>query len=248
MKGRPEPVEAAAEILEQRYAGADSVLLAGSTVRGEATSTSDLDLVVLFPTLERSYRESFAHRGWPVEVFAHDIETIEYFFIEKDRASGVGSMLWMVSDGAPIPRETPLNRRIKARAAALLLAGPPAPTVEESDYWRYTITGLLDDLSAPRNDAEYRAIVAQLFHLLANHYLRSRGYWGANAKTIPRRLAAADPALAARFNAAFGAAFAAEPRLLFAFADEILQRDGGRLFEGYRSVSDINWRRIPPSG
>lgn len=247
MKGRPEPVEAAAEILAQRYASADSVLLAGSTVRGEATSTSDLDLVVLFPTLERSYRESFEHRGWPVEVLAHDTGTLEYYF-EKDRASGVGTLMWMVSDGIAVPGETELNRRVKARAAALLAAGPLALTVEEIDYARYTITGLLDDLSAPRNDAEYRAIVVALFPALANHYLRARGHWGATAKTIPRRLAAADAKLAAKFDTAFGAAFSAEPMRLFAIADEILQRDGGRLFEGYRSVSDINWRRTPPTG
>ena len=66
-----------------RYPDADSLFLAGSITRGEATATSDLDLVVLFPFLERSFRESFVHRGWPVEVFAHDEETIEYYFIER---------------------------------------------------------------------------------------------------------------------------------------------------------------------
>ncbi len=248
MKGRPEPIQAAAEILAQRYPDADSLVLAGSIVRGEATSTSDLDLVVLFPALERGFRESFEYQGWPVEVFAHDVETIEYYFIEKDRASGIGSMLWMVNDGIAVPGETELNRRIKVRAAALLAAGPPALTVEEIDYGRYTISGLLDDLSAPRNDTEYRAIVAALFHMLANHYLRARGRWGATAKTIPRRLAAADATLAAKFDAAFAAAFTAEPGRLFAIADEILERDGGRLFEGYRAVSDPNWKRTPPGG
>jgi hypothetical protein len=243
---RPDPLEAAREVLEARYRDADSLLLAGSTTRGEATETSDLDLVVLFPFLERSFRESFVHRGWPVEVFAHDAETIEYHFIEKDRASGVGAMLWMVHDGVAVPRETALNRRIKARAAALLAAGPPVWTTDESDYSRYTITGLLDDLRAPRNEAEYRATVAGLIHLLANHYLRARTQWGANSKTIPRRLAKADSALATRFDVAVAAAFRGESVRLFEIADEILARDGGRLFDGYRSVSEAAWRRAPP--
>ncbi len=96
-------MEAAREILSTRYAGADSLLLAGSITRGEATATSDLDLVVLFPNLPRSFRESFVHRGWPVDVFAHDEETIEYYFLEQDLTSGVGAMLWMVHDGIPVP-------------------------------------------------------------------------------------------------------------------------------------------------
>ena len=229
-----------------RYPDADSLFLAGSIARGEATATSDLDLVVLFPFVERGFRESFVHRGWPVEVFAHDAETIEYYFIEMDRASGVGSMLWMVHDGIAVPRETALNRCIKARAAALLAAGPPAWTAEQTDYSRYTITGLLDDLSAPRNDDEYRAIVAALVHQIANHYLRARTQWGANSKMIPRRLANANGALAARFDLAVAAAFRGEPVRLFEIADEILARDGGRLFDGYRSASDPAWRRSPP--
>ena len=95
---RPDPRQAALEIL-QRYPAADSLLLAGSVMRGEATATSDLDIVVLFPHVARSFRESFVHRGWPVDVFAHDIETIEYYFIEQDRKSGVGAIMWMGGQG-----------------------------------------------------------------------------------------------------------------------------------------------------
>jgi len=43
---RGDLLEAAREILAARYPGADSLLLAGSIARGEATVTSDLDLVV----------------------------------------------------------------------------------------------------------------------------------------------------------------------------------------------------------
>lgn len=104
----PTPLQAAIEIFATRYESADSLLLAGSTTRNEATATSDLDLVVLFRRVDRSFRESFFFQGWPVEVFAHDPETIEYYFVEKDRPSGVGSMMWMVYDGIPVPHPTAL--------------------------------------------------------------------------------------------------------------------------------------------
>src|SRR4051794_27849369 len=117
---RSDPTATVAEILAQRYPDADSVLLTGSVVRGETTETSDLDLIVLYRHLERSHRESFHHRGWPVEVFAHDPQTIEHFFIESDCKSGIGSMMHMVHDGVAIPRATALNETVKARAALLI--------------------------------------------------------------------------------------------------------------------------------
>ena len=45
-------------------------------MRGQATETSDLDLVVVYERLEAAYRESFVHGGWPIEVFVHDPETL----------------------------------------------------------------------------------------------------------------------------------------------------------------------------
>ena len=73
-------------IRQQRYAGADVILLAGSVVRGQGTATSDLDLVVLFERLPQAYRESLHADGWPVEAFVHDPDTLRYFFLEHDRA------------------------------------------------------------------------------------------------------------------------------------------------------------------
>jgi len=249
---RADPIETAVEILRERYAGADSAFVAGSVIRGDATATSDLDIVVLFPRLENSYRDSFFHPpgdfacGWPIETFVHDEETIEYYFIEKDRASGVGAIMWMVHDGVAVPGPTPLNERVKSRANALLAAGPPPVSRSEVEYWRYTITGLLDDLAAPRNEGEARAIVTSLHHILANHWLRNAGRWGASGKTIPRRLAVADAGLAQRFDAAFAAAFDGRYDALFALADAVLAPTGGRLFDGYSAKSDAAWRRAPP--
>jgi predicted nucleotidyltransferase len=252
---RADPIETAVEILRDRYADADSAFVAGSVMRGEGTPTSDLDIVVLFPRIERSYRESFFYprgdfeRGWPIETFVHDEETIEYYFIEKDLKSGVGAIMHMVHDGVPVPTRTALNERIKARANALLDAGPPVVSAADVDYGRYTITGLLDDLIEPRNDDEARAVVASLHHVLANHWLRGKGRWGAHGKTIARRLALADAALARRFDAAFAAAFEGNRfDALFAVADEMLAPTGGRLFDGHSAKSDPSWRRAPPHG
>ena len=73
-------------------------------------------------------------------MFAHDEHTLEFYFIEKDLGSGIGSMLHRVAEGVPIPGPTALNRRIKTRAKQLLTAGPPRWSKSDVDYSRYTIT------------------------------------------------------------------------------------------------------------
>jgi predicted nucleotidyltransferase len=62
----------AKEILESKYPDASAMFLAGSIVRGESTSYSDLDLVVIFDKLPTAHRESFYSQGFPIEAFIHD--------------------------------------------------------------------------------------------------------------------------------------------------------------------------------
>jgi hypothetical protein len=93
---------AALDIAKQRYGTAKVTFLAGSFVRGEATSTSDLDLVVVYEQVPQAYRESFMHGDWPVEAFVHDPETLRHFFLEVDRPSGIPSLPTMVMEGVPL--------------------------------------------------------------------------------------------------------------------------------------------------
>ncbi len=75
---------------------------------------------------------------------------------------------------------------------------------------------------------------AWLHAVLADFILRAQGRWAAAAKWIPRTLAAFDPAVEARFTAAFDALFERRDVAgVIAFADELLAPFGGRLFAGY---------------
>ncbi len=103
-------VEIAMRIQAERYRQAEVVFLAGSVVRGEGTSSSDLDLVVVFPRLPNAYRESFRFHEWPVEAFVHDPETIRFFFREVDGASGVPSLPALVHEGIELPGPNDVSR------------------------------------------------------------------------------------------------------------------------------------------
>ena len=75
------PIEAAQNIITLQFPNCDVALLGGSVARGEATKTSDLDIVIVDQSLTSCYRESFYSNGWPVEVFVHNFETYKTFFI-----------------------------------------------------------------------------------------------------------------------------------------------------------------------
>jgi hypothetical protein len=231
---RVSPEEAARGIFGERYAGARVLFLGGSVVRGDATPTSDLDIVVVYEQLPNAYREAFVYGGWPVEAFVHDVATLERFF-ERDRRSGLPALMCMVSEGVEIPGAGEFSAAWKRRAAELLEAGPPAWDEEELTLRRYRLTDWVDDMRFPRSPEELVATGAYLYQDAAEFYFRTRGLWSAHSKTIPRRLRRADPAFAEKFLRAFDTLFAAKRgEAVVALVEELLEPFGGLLFEGFR--------------
>ena len=248
MQTPPSVVRAVTQRIKQHhFPTADSIFLCGSVVRGEASATSDLDLVVLFAHVDHAWRESFVFESWPVECFCHDLETAEYYFTEMDRPSGIGALLHMVLDGTVVPNETQLSRQLRARAAAAHRDGPPAWGQAETDYSRYTISGLMDDLRGAEQRAERIAVATVLYALLAQHVFRRRGTWSAHGKTILRRLRPLDAALAHDYETAFANTFAHdEIDPLLALCERIIAPDGGYLFAGYRTAAAPALRKPVP--
>lgn len=236
-------IAAVEEICVEKYTGAEIIFLAGSLVRGEGTATSDLDLVVMFRSLPRAYRESFRFKQWPVEAFVHDPDTLKYFFLEQDKPSGVPSLATMVSEGIEVPGPNEFSRSLKQLAESVLSDGPPLWNQDDIDRSRYTITSLADDLKEPRSAAESAASGAALFEVLATHYFRSRGLWSAKNKMIPRKLSETDPDFSERFVSSFADLFqAGNAQKVIKIAEDVLAPDEGWLFEGYTSFARREWR------
>lgn len=237
-------VAVANAIRGERYPDAAAVFAAGSIVRGEGTAFSDLDLVIVHGRLDRAYRESFRYDRVPVEAFVHDPETLEYFFQEVDRPSGVPALAHMVFEGIEIPGANDLSRILKDRAASFIAAGPPALDAEGERRLRYVVTDLLDDLRGAQSDDDRVAIGSRLYEQLADYYFRNRGWWSAKGKAIPRLLRQADAELCEKYCRSFEALFkAGESGAIIGLAEELLRASGGPLFEGYRADAPPAWRK-----
>lgn len=65
-------IAAAESALAKHFDGAAFAFVSGSIMRGQGTKNSDIDLVVVFPALERAWREAFIEREFPVEAFVND--------------------------------------------------------------------------------------------------------------------------------------------------------------------------------
>lgn len=234
----------ATTILSARYEDADAMFAAGSILRGEGTPFSDLDLVVVYAELPCAYRESFVFDACPVEAFVHDPATLEYFFWEVDRPSGIPALPQMVVEGVEIPAPTAISRELKQRAAAVIAAGPPALDADSERRMRYFVSDLLDDIRAPRSRDELIGSGARLYEQLADYHLRRLDRWSARGKAIPRVLRQTDEALAAAYGDAFADLFArGRPEAVIRLAEELLRASGGPLFDGYRADAPRTWRR-----
>ena len=236
---RVSPFEAAREILRERYAGARVIFLAGSVMRGEATPTSDLDIVVVFEKLPDAHRESFTSGGWPVEAFVHDTETLRHFF-EVERKRGLPSLVRMIIEGVEIPETCEFSAELKREASAVYEAGPQAFDEDELRLRRYRLTDWVDDIRFPRSDEELVASGAWLYQDAADFFFRSRGLWSAHSKTIPRRMREVDAEFAERFLAAFDALFTEKRGApAIALVEELLAPFGGALFDGFRMDASL---------
>jgi hypothetical protein len=199
---------------------------------------------VIFGKLPNAYRESFYFEGFPVEAFVHDPETLNYFLFEVERRSGIPALAQMILEGIEVPQPSELSESLKALAASFLKERPPLLSDEEVKKLRYDITSLVDDLRQPRSRDELLASGARLYEALANYYFRTNNLWSAKGKSIPRILKQVDAGLCMRYCNSFTDLFSkGQTETVIALAEELLQPNGGLLFDGYRIDAPSDYRK-----
>lgn len=225
--------EAAAAFIGKRFPECSLAVLTGSAVRGEATPTSDLDIVVIDSGVAGSYRESFREFGWPIETFVHTDESLAAW-MEKDIARRRPSMPQMIAEGTLVRGSPARLEELKSFAAAKLALGPAPFTEAEDREERYFITDSLDDLIGSDNHADDVFIVNALLPMVINYQLVKAGRWMTRGKRLRRALFSLDEATAEAYLSAMEDFYVrGNKAAIVSKIETVLAEHGGRLFAGY---------------
>ncbi|MGG1660116.1 nucleotidyltransferase domain-containing protein [Brevibacillus sp. NRS-1366] len=226
------PIEAAKRFIDKHFPTCQGAVLAGSVVRGEATDTSDLDIVVFDKDLASAYRESFIDFGWPIEVFVHSLTSYQHYF-QMDFQDAKPSLQRMVVEGIPL-RDEGMIDFIKKEAKEMLENGPEKWTEEMITTKRYFITDVLDDFIGCTNRAEQLFIANTLAELIQEFVLRTNGCWIGSSKWMIRALKNYDVKFTEEFVEAFDTFYTTgDQSKVIQLSDRVLEPYGGRLFEGF---------------
>lgn len=229
---RATPVEAAHQFIIKYFPNCQGALLAGSVVRGEATDTSDLDIVIFEKNIRSAYRESFIAFNWAIEIFVHNLSTYKHFF-NTDCERARPSLPRMVSEGI-ILRDEGIIVSIKKEAKEILEKGPNEWSIETINSKRYFITDALDDFIGSSNRAEEIFIANTLAELVSEFVLRTNGKWIGASKWIVRSLKHYNEEFAIHFVEAFDIFYkSGNKKLVIELVNNVLQPFGGKLFDGF---------------
>ncbi len=221
----------AERFIAERFPGAEIAILAGSTARGERTTTSDIDLLLIGDRLlsdgAASHAATHAFEGEAFEVFAYSREGFAEW-AQRSIAGHRPTVVHMLVEGVPLRRSDDLDA-FRSVWAARLDAGPDVTSTELA-FRRYQLTDVIDDLRDADDPLERHLLATLTFEKTAELMLITAGDWIGAGKQLPRRLRRLD---AARADALAAPLLADQFDLLADAAERELERAGGRLREGF---------------
>ncbi len=178
------PTEIARELVFSRFPSATVALLCGSAASGRFNARSDLDIIVVVPSVERASREAFLYSDWPVELYIHDIGTLRYCMEVFDHHRGIPCTASMVLSSMLICGEAERLDDLRRLATAALDRGPHCWSSRELEGMLHRLSLLCTDLRDERSTSEMAAIAVELFRDLACFSLRGNGLWHGQGKFL----------------------------------------------------------------
>jgi predicted nucleotidyltransferase len=226
-------IAAAQALVEQKFPDCDAAFLVGSTVRSEATPTSDLDIVVISRSATAPYQEGMKVFGWPIDVVFHTESSYRKFFkIDVLRRRPV--LAYMINEGVILKNKDGYAYCVKEEAKEALAAGPAPLTAGEIMGSRHELTKLYDDFTSSASRIESLILGADLAYIALEFVLSFNCQWMGDGKWAVRALRDYNPELADEFLRALEDFYQRNQKDgLACFAQNILDAAGGRTSEEY---------------
>lgn len=231
--GLMDPISAARDFVAERHPDALASILGGSTAQGRSTSTSDLDIVVLYPDGGANYARTTRHLGQIVEEFVHTPASVTFWYA-RERAERCAILGDLCAQGIILTGAgSGLAESWQRDARRYMQRGPEPLSGEERNLRRYELSNSLDDLRSTVLRAESFATSSEVFRQSVELLLLQHGKWLGKGKWLVRRLEqlpADDTATALRDWA--GSPEHSAERLIH-LAARVLEANGGYLMEGF---------------
>jgi predicted nucleotidyltransferase len=210
-----------------------AAVLFGSVARGEATATSDLDIIIVAHEDISPYRKSYREYGWFIEVFVGGRKYNEEK-IKRFHGRHVPSFLTSYAEGVILKDQHDFARDLQEKAREILERGPDELTRQEIDTYRYVITDWLDDFVDAKGYEESMFIAYDLAAKVGEFLLAYNRKWVGGRKWLYRALQKLDQELADHLIEELKGFYQTGSKEgLIGIVVRVLDLVGGKLYEGY---------------
>ena len=229
MEGR----DAAREFVATHFPDCLSAVLFGSVARGEATATSDLDIIIVTHEDISPYRKSYHEYGWFIETFVGSRKYNEEK-VRRFRGRHIPSFLTSYAEGVILKDHHDFAQGLQEEAIAILERGPDELTRQEIDAYRYVITDWLDDFVDSKSYEESLFIAYDLVAKVGEFLLAYNRKWVGERKWLYRALQKLDQELADHLIEELKSFYQTGSKEgLIGIVVRVLDLAGGKLYEGY---------------
>ncbi|MFZ3415004.1 nucleotidyltransferase domain-containing protein [Arthrobacter sp. 3Tela_A] len=225
-----DPIKIARSYVEEMHGGAEASILGGSVASGCVTSTSDLDVAILYRG-GANYAETVRHQGWIVEAFIHTPKSLAFWY-EKERSIRCAVLGDICARGLLLTDRGP-GIQWQEDARHYMRQGPLPLTDAERDLRRYDLSCSLDDLLGSNSRSETFAIASNVFRQSAELLLLGHQKWLGNGKWIVRRLEQLPTDEAALGLLSWADSPDYDTQRLAGIAEAVLEQNGGYIMEGF---------------
>ncbi|VEF47497.1 nucleotidyltransferase [Bacillus freudenreichii] len=223
----------AQQFIVSHYPKADIVLIGGSTVYGNLTTESDIDLIIIDET-ETPRIECYHFLGWKIEAFIYTTLSLEFEF-HTARYAGMPTIIKMCADGILIEDKDGNGKELQREAKILYEQGPQLWDEDTINKARYQITDFLSDFRSSEDFEENLFILTKLINTLTELILRADGNWIGEGKWVARNLKSYDEDMCHKLAKYTKAYMNTNNKTeLISFIQSILDNYGGELFVGYK--------------